>query len=269
MANDGPNFNENQNLLIGLAVITFLLFFAFIDEDDELASVCCCTTILLLLAIPFAATNNINNTSTYAPIEPSSLFSNELSKDIKNSKKRKPTNPKDMPFEWRQLKEIYPEAELDEYSDYYNFKDGNWDMMGLREDLDLMIKRTGKKPTENRPHKESDFKSMPNMALRKLLREKGLPTTGVKSKLIARLVDSVKDDQKIKEKSSDNNNKKTEIKRKTAKKTTTKKVTKPKNEEKTTTIECPDCSATMEIPDVSGMQEVECSECGIKGEIEL
>ena len=133
----------------------------------------------------------------------------------------------------------------------------------------FMSDMTGKKPTENRPHKESDFKSMPNMALRKLLREKGLPTTGVKSKLIARLVDSVKDDQKIKEKSSDNNNKKTEIKRKTAKKTTTKKVTKPKNEEKTTTIECPDCSATMEIPDVSGMQEVECSECGIKGEIEL
>ena len=267
MAGDELTFNDNQKTLLGLAAFTFFIFIIMIDDDDSM--ICCCTTILLLLAVPFAATNNINNTSTYAPIEPSSLFSNELSKDIKNSKKRKPANPKDMPFEWRQLKEIYPEAELDEYSDYYNFKDGNWDMMGLREDLDLMIKRTGKKPTENRPHKESDFKSMPNMALRKLLREKGLPTTGVKSKLIARLVDSVKEEQKIKEKSSANNNKKTEIKRKTVKKSTTKKVTKPKNEEKTTTIECPDCSATMEIPDISGVQEVECSECGIKGEIEL
>ena len=142
-------------------------------------------------------------------------------------------------------------------------------MIGLREDLDLMIKRTGKKPTENRSDKESDFKSMPNMALRKLLREKGLQTTGVKSKLIARLVDSVKEEQKTKEKSSDNNNKKTEVKRKTVKKSTKKKVTKPKKEENTTTIECPDCSTIMEIPDVPGMQEVECSECGVKGEIEL
>ena len=205
MANDGPNFNENQNLLIGLAVITFLLFFAFIDEDDELASVCCCTTILLLLAIPFAATNNINNTSTYAPIEPSSLFSNELNKDIKKSKKRKPVNSKDLPLEWKQLKEIYPEAELDEYSDYYNFKSGNWDMRGLREDLDLMIKRTGKKPTKNIPNKESDFKSMSNMALRNLLREKGLKTTGVKSELISRLTTAQKQAKSEKNKTKPEN----------------------------------------------------------------
>lgn len=200
MAGDGPNFNDNQNLLIGLAVITFLIFFTSVDEDDELASVCCCTTVLLLLAVPFAATNNINNTSTYAPLEPTSLFSNELNKDIKQAKKRKPTNPKEMPLEWKQLKEIYPEAELDEYSDYYNFKSGNWDMRGLREDLDLMIKRTGKKPKKNSPNKESDFKAMSNSALQKLLREKGLTTTGIKSKLVKRLMTAQKQAENVKTK---------------------------------------------------------------------
>ena len=37
----------------------------------------------------------------------------------------------------------------------------------------------------------------------------------------------------------------------------------------TMTIECPECSARMDIPKVSGTQEIQCSECGLEGEIDL
>ena len=37
----------------------------------------------------------------------------------------------------------------------------------------------------------------------------------------------------------------------------------------TMTIECPECSARMDVPNVSGMQQVQCGECGLEGEIEL
>ena len=221
MAGDELTFNENQKALLGFAAFTFLMFIILIDDDDSI--LCCCTTILLLLAVPFAATSNANTmSSTYAPVEPTSLFSNNLNKDIKNSKKRKQAEPKDIPFEWKQLKEIYPEAELDEYLDYNNFEGGEWDMKGLREDLELMIKRTGKKPTEKISDKKSDFKSMTNIALRKILRQKGLPTNGTKSKLIARLEDAQKQKSEAKE---ENNKKQTEkkefkITNKTVKKST-------------------------------------------------
>ena len=33
------------------------------------------------------------------------------------------------------------------------------------------------------------------------------------------------------------------------------------------TIECPECSAHMEIPKISGTQQIQCSECGLEGEI--
>ena len=128
MAGDELTFNDNQKTLLGFAAITFFMFIILIGDDDSI--LCCCTTVLLLLAVPFAATSNAN-TSTYSPVEPTSLFSNELSKDMKNTKIRKPAEPKDIPFEWEQLKEIYPEAELDEYLDYNNFEGGEWDMKGL------------------------------------------------------------------------------------------------------------------------------------------
>ena len=35
------------------------------------------------------------------------------------------------------------------------------------------------------------------------------------------------------------------------------------------TIECPECSARMDIPKISGTQEIKCSECGLEGEIDL
>ena len=353
MASDDLDLNDNQKLLLAFAAFTFFMFIILIDDDDSV--LCCCTTILLISAVPFAATNSPTKTSNYISAEPSSLFSDELNKDIKQSKKRKPTNLKDMPLEWKQLKDIYPEAELDEYSDYDNFESGNWDIAGLKEDLDIMIKRTGKKPDENIKNNETDFRSLTSSSLRKLLKEKGLstngvkakliqrletaqkqsenegkqvkqqnksikqnngkldfesmehsefkkailamnnsrlrkilksrglPVTGVKSRLIARLVDHVKEKKETKENYSENNDKEAnpsiwqdsyyqstaKNKKKVNKKVIPKmKVVKPK-EEKTTTIECPDCSAIIEIPDVPGMQEVECPECGIKGEIEL
>jgi len=35
------------------------------------------------------------------------------------------------------------------------------------------------------------------------------------------------------------------------------------------TIECPECSAQMDVPNISGSQQVQCGECGLEGEIEL
>ena len=35
------------------------------------------------------------------------------------------------------------------------------------------------------------------------------------------------------------------------------------------TIECPECSSQMDVPNVSGMQHVQCSECGLEGEFEI
>ena len=37
----------------------------------------------------------------------------------------------------------------------------------------------------------------------------------------------------------------------------------------TMTVECPECSARMDIPNISGAQQIQCSECGLDGEIEL
>jgi hypothetical protein len=37
----------------------------------------------------------------------------------------------------------------------------------------------------------------------------------------------------------------------------------------TMTVECPECSARMDIPNISGSQQIQCSECGLEGEIEL
>ena len=34
-------------------------------------------------------------------------------------------------------------------------------------------------------------------------------------------------------------------------------------------VECPECSARMDIPNISGAQQIQCSECGLEGEIEL
>ena len=47
------------------------------------------------------------------------------------------------------------------------------------------------------------------------------------------------------------------------------RVRKRKVVRETMTIECPECSARMDIPKVSGMQQIECTECGLEGEIEL
>ena len=35
------------------------------------------------------------------------------------------------------------------------------------------------------------------------------------------------------------------------------------------TIECPECSAQMDVPNISGLQQVQCSECGLEGEFEI
>ena len=40
----------------------------------------------------------------------------ELDKDVKKAKNRKTSNKNTIPLEWKQLKEIYPEAEMNEYS---------------------------------------------------------------------------------------------------------------------------------------------------------
>ena len=35
------------------------------------------------------------------------------------------------------------------------------------------------------------------------------------------------------------------------------------------TIECPECSSRMDVPNVSGLQRVQCSDCGLEGEFEI
>ena len=47
------------------------------------------------------------------------------------------------------------------------------------------------------------------------------------------------------------------------------RVKKRKVVRETMTIECPECSARMDIPKISGTQEIKCSECGLEGEIDL
>ena len=208
------------------------------------------------------------------PFSESNLNTEKKKEDINKYKKDS------FPIEWNKLKEIYPEAEIDEYADYEKYSNGNWDMDGLKEDLSIMMERTGKKPTGKASRKEKedlDLASMSNVALRKILKEKGLPSTGVKSKLIARLKSALE-----KEKITEDNDTETEIdstdekprKKKTGKrivkKTIRKKKKAPVKEElDTTTIECPDCASKMEISDIPGTQEVKCPECGAEGEIEL
>ena len=47
------------------------------------------------------------------------------------------------------------------------------------------------------------------------------------------------------------------------------RVRKRKVVTETMTIECPECSARMDIPKISGTQQIQCSECGLEGEIDL
>ena len=47
------------------------------------------------------------------------------------------------------------------------------------------------------------------------------------------------------------------------------RVRKRKVVRETMTIECPECSARMDIPKISGTQEIKCSECGLEGEIDI
>jgi len=35
------------------------------------------------------------------------------------------------------------------------------------------------------------------------------------------------------------------------------------------TVECPQCSSQIEIPKISGSQELKCPDCGLEGEIDL
>jgi len=284
MAEGDLEFNDDQILLLILAGISFLFFFILIDSIGFL---CCCTTIILLIGVPFAATKT-NANINYNTVNQSSPNLAMTTSERKRKNKKVMTHKKDtFPKEWLDLKEIYPEAEIDEYADYDNFSSGHWDMAGLRDDLEIMIERTGKTPSKNKSKgkqttleneditdfKKHSFESMmalPNRKLRKLLKERGLSTNGVKAKLIERLMESIIEEKEAKEKSSDSSNKKPKVTKKAkVKKKVTKKVMKKKAEEKTTPIECPDCSAIIYIPDVPGTYEIECTECGIEGEIEL
>lgn len=47
------------------------------------------------------------------------------------------------------------------------------------------------------------------------------------------------------------------------------RVRKRKVVTETMTIECPECSARMDIPKISGTQQIQCSECGLEGEIDF
>ena len=113
-----------------------------------------------------------------------------------------------VPLEWKQLKEIYPEAEMKEYSDYNNFMNGNWDKEGLREDLELMIKRTGKTPKDSYSddedsgiiNEETDFNKLTIYKLRDELKAIGLSASGNKKTLIKRLNTALEEKKKERKK---------------------------------------------------------------------
>jgi DNA-directed RNA polymerase subunit RPC12/RpoP len=48
-----------------------------------------------------------------------------------------------------------------------------------------------------------------------------------------------------------------------------KRVIKRKVVTETMTIECPECSSRMDIPKITGTQQIKCSDCGLDGEIDL
>ena len=138
----------------------------------------------------------------------SSNFTDELDKDVKKAKNRKNPNKNTIPLEWKQLKEIYPEAEMKEYSDYDNFMNGNWDKEGLREDLELMIKRTGKTPKDSYSddedwgiiNEETDFNKLTIYKLRDELKAIGLSASGNKKTLIKRLNTDLEEKKKERKK---------------------------------------------------------------------
>ena len=47
------------------------------------------------------------------------------------------------------------------------------------------------------------------------------------------------------------------------------RVIKRKVVTETMTIECPECSSRMDIPKITGTQQIKCSDCGLDGEIDL
>ena len=47
------------------------------------------------------------------------------------------------------------------------------------------------------------------------------------------------------------------------------RVMKRKVVTETMTIECPECSSRMDIPKITGTQQIKCSDCGLEGEIDL
>ena len=233
---------------------------------------CCCLTIFLIIGFLGVGLYenerknqlNINPISTQIPLN---LEERTMSKKRKKEiiRHRSHTFPK----QWFDLKEIYPNAEIYEYADYDNYSSGNWDIEGIKQDLRIVSERTGKNPTGrlsdwmDQSGAEINFKSMTKTELKKtilsltiaelkdLLRKRSLPVTGVKSKLIARLMDAVQ-----KEKSHEARNNKSPV-------------NKQNKKDDTTTIECPDCSTAINIPNTQGLQKVKCPKCKIEGEIEL
>ena len=175
--------NDNQVSLLICAGFFFLLYVVFIDSFGVL---CCFTGIALLVFIPALATQDEQNTYNFTP-KPDTSFTEELNQSIKNAKKAKIEKNELVPNEWEQLKQVYPEAALDEYKDG---ETGKWDINGLIEDLKLMVERTGKKPKEEMSKENNqslDFASMTIRSLKKILKEEGLPITGGKAKLIERI----------------------------------------------------------------------------------
>ena len=175
--------NDNQISLIIAAGFFFVFYLVFIDSFGFL---CCLTSIIMLVFIPAFATKDEQNTYNFTP-NPDTSFTDELNRSISNTKKAKIKSNELVPIEWEQLKQVYPEAAIDEYKDG---ETGRWDINGLIEDLKLMVERTGKEPKEvmSKENNQSlDFASMTIRSLKKILKEKGLPITGGKAKLIERI----------------------------------------------------------------------------------
>ena len=96
---------------------------------------------------------------------------------------------------------------MKEYSDYNNFMNGNWDKEGLQDDLELMIKRTGKTPKDSYSDDEdwgiinvkTDFNKLTIYKLRDELKAIGLSASGNKKAIIKRLNTALEEKRKDEE----------------------------------------------------------------------
>ena len=146
-SNDSKPLTSDQKVLL-LCSFAFIMV-AIIVSD----AICTIAAVVCLFLVPLFSDSEEKKTSGKNKMAESPSFSTmnankaveSVSFSTKNANKvvKKVKEGQKEPEAWLQLKEIYPDAEKEEY---WNNNSGTWDLDGLREDLNLMIKRNGVEP---------------------------------------------------------------------------------------------------------------------------